>query len=136
MLESRKMKRAGEILAPLMRRLTARDTPLPWLAGAWKSIVGGRLAAHTRPVKLSNGVLEISADSLEWKNQLKDMVDEFPRRINAAWSGRLVEKARIILDAGLEAGLEPGAEAERNPFVRRRGVAFPPRRGGGGSPPR
>ncbi len=130
MLESRKMKRAGEILAPLMRRLTARDAPLPWLEGAWKSIVGSRLAAHTRPVKLSNGILEISADSLEWKNQLKDMVDEFPRRINVAWSGRLVVKALIVPDAGLEAG----AEAERNPFVRRRGVAFPRRRGG--SPPR
>jgi predicted nucleic acid-binding Zn ribbon protein len=130
MLESRKMKRAGEILAPLMRRLMARDAPLPWLEGSWKSIVGSRLAAHTRPVKLSNGVLEISADSLEWKNQLKDMVDEFPRRINAAWSGRLVEKALIILDARLEAD----AEAERNPFVRLRGVAFPRRRGG--SPPR
>jgi hypothetical protein len=136
MLESRKMKRAGEILAPLMRRLTVRDAPLPWLEGAWKSIVGSRLASHTRPVKLSNGVLEISADSLEWKNQLKDMVDEFPRRINAAWSGRLVEKALIVLETGLEAGLEHSAEVERNPFVRRRGVAFPPRRGRGGSPPR
>jgi predicted nucleic acid-binding Zn ribbon protein len=107
---------------------------MPWLAGAWKSIVGSQLAAHTRPMKLSNGVLEISADSLEWKNQLKDMVDEFPRRINVAWSGRLVEKALIVLEAGSEAGLEHTAEAERNPFVRRRGVAFPPRRGG--SPPR
>jgi predicted nucleic acid-binding Zn ribbon protein len=76
------MKRAGEILAPLMRRLTARDAPLPWLAGAWKSIVGSRLAAHTRPVKLSNGVLEISADSLELP-PLASMVKKAVKRVVA-----------------------------------------------------
>jgi predicted nucleic acid-binding Zn ribbon protein len=119
-LESPDMEQAKNILGPMLRQLGAREEPLPWLAAAWKFLVGRELAAHTRPLKLRNGLLEIAVSSPEWERQVAGLSSQIGERINAAGCGLRVEKVQVV----------PAPPRERNPFVRTRGVTSGRRPGG------
>jgi hypothetical protein len=106
------MEQVKDILGPLLRRLGAREEPLPWLTAAWKFLVGRELAAHTRPLRWRNGLLEIAVSSPEWERQVASMTSQIGERINTAGCGLRVEKVQVV----------PAPPQERNPFVRTRGV--------------
>jgi hypothetical protein len=111
-LESRDMEQVKDILGPMLRQLGAREEPLPWLAAAWKFLVGQELAAHTRPLRWRSGLLEIAVHPPEWERQVASMSAQIGERINTAGCGLRVQKVQVV----------PAPPQERNPFVRTRGV--------------
>jgi predicted nucleic acid-binding Zn ribbon protein len=124
------MQKAGDLLGSAVRRMKRPEATVAWLASAWPTIVGKMLAAHTRPLRCENGLLEIAADRKDWKSQLEPMTHEFCARINQAWGGRLVTEVKFVGTA--RAAVKPGAskpgpkhasresDNEHLPFIRRR----------------
>jgi Dna[CI] antecedent, DciA len=120
------MKRIGEFLAPALRQTVARQSPFTWLAEAWPAIVGRRIAEHSRPSRLSSGVLDVAVKNKSWRNELTEMAGEFRERINSAWSGNLVRE--IQFSAGHSGPrLRHEFDNDYTPFVRgkRRGGDLP-----------
>jgi predicted nucleic acid-binding Zn ribbon protein len=120
------MKRIGEFIAPALRRATSPRSSFAWLAGTWPAIVGKRLAAHTRPAKITNGVLEIAVSGKEWRAGLEDIAGEFRARVNAAWGSPVVAEVRFADDRAGRPRLRREFDNDHTPFVRtRKPVAQP-----------
>jgi len=113
------MERAGKILGGALRRLKKPEAALAWLSAAWPSVVGRALAAHTRPVRCSDGRLEVAADSKVWQKQLESMKSEFCARVNQAWGGELVQEVKFLTKPGPRR-LSREADNDYLPFIRRR----------------
>ena len=76
-------KPVGSIFGELARRNGwAADLQKGRVLSHWESIVGDQLAAKTRAVSLTDGELEIRAESTAWATQLRAMERELLRRID------------------------------------------------------
>ena len=63
--------RLGDVIAELVRSLDLdRHQDLQLLAQEWPQLVGGAVAAHTRPGSLNNRILEVFVDNSVWLNEL------------------------------------------------------------------
>ncbi len=113
------MERAADILGAAMRRLERPEATMAWLAGAWAAIVGEQLAAHTKPIGVNGGILEVRASGADWQNQLECMSSEFREKINRAWGGGLVQELRFTA-ARATGSLSKEADNQHTPFVRTR----------------
>jgi predicted nucleic acid-binding Zn ribbon protein len=113
------MERVGELLGRVARRLNRPEASLAWLAGAWPQIVGQALAAHTRPIRCREGLLEVTADGKLWQNQLEEMKDELRLRINQAFGGKLVREVKLAAERSAGPGLSHEMDNEHVPFIRR-----------------
>jgi predicted nucleic acid-binding Zn ribbon protein len=126
------MQKAGEFLGGAVRRMKKPEATIAWLAGAWPTIVGKMLAAHTRPLRCEGGHLEIGADHKDWKSQLEPMKSEFCARINQAWGGKLVREVKFVATPkslqksvdeskpGPKRAVSREVDNEHLPFIRRR----------------
>lgn len=113
------MKRAGDILGAALRQWGRPESALAWLEATWAALVGAQLAAHTRPVRCSAGVLEIAVDAKDWQDQLEELGREWRGRINATWGSALVREVRFVRRVrGLRA-VPRELDNEHLPFVRR-----------------
>jgi predicted nucleic acid-binding Zn ribbon protein len=65
------------------------------LAGRWAQIVGTDLAAHTRPDRLTDGELTVTADSTAWATQLRLLAAQLVRRLNAELGAGAVRQVRV-----------------------------------------
>jgi predicted nucleic acid-binding Zn ribbon protein len=65
------------------------------LAGRWAQIVGSDLAAHTRPDRLVDGELTVTADSTAWATQLRLLAAQLVRRLNAELGDGAVRQVRV-----------------------------------------
>jgi len=113
------MERAGDFLGKVLRRLDRPEATLAWLAGAWPTVTGKALAAHTRPVRCHGGCLELSADAKPWQQQLEGMQREICARINQAWGGNLVREVKFVEEPG-PAPTSHEVDNNHTPFVRSR----------------
>jgi len=121
------MERAAQSLGRVARRLGRPEAALAWLAGAWPSVVGKALAAHTRPVRCVAGCLEIATDSDDWQRQLEAMAREFGAQINEAWGGYLIRQVKFVPAKSLAHPSDASArrlpyelDNDHTPFLRRR----------------
>ena len=48
----------------------------------WPRLVGDVISAHTRPTKITNGVLFIEVDDPAWASEMRWMSEELLRRIS------------------------------------------------------
>lgn len=48
----------------------------------WSSLAGEVIGAHTRPQKISNGVLHLEVDDPAWASEMQWMSEELLRRIS------------------------------------------------------
>jgi len=119
------MKSIGEILAPALRRAVKQQSSFAWLAGAWPAIVGKRLAAHTRPCNLTNGVLEIAVNGKDWRAELEGISSEFRTRVNESWGSSLVREVAFSDDRRGKPRLRHELDNEHTPFVRGRRAPAP-----------
>jgi predicted nucleic acid-binding Zn ribbon protein len=55
-------KAIGELIPGVIRSATAKHQALFQLQRHWKSLVGTRLAAHTKPVSFRRGILRVHTD--------------------------------------------------------------------------
>jgi predicted nucleic acid-binding Zn ribbon protein len=65
------------------------------VAGRWAQIVGSDLAAHTRPDRLVDGELTVTADSTAWATQLRLLAAQLVRRLNAELGDGVVRQVRV-----------------------------------------
>jgi predicted nucleic acid-binding Zn ribbon protein len=65
------------------------------LFGNWSAVVGTDLAAHCRPVKLSDGRLTVEAESTAWATQLRLLAPALLSRIAAVVGHNLVQSLQI-----------------------------------------
>lgn len=114
------MEKAGEFLGAALRIMNRPEAALAWLAGAWPAIVGEALAAHTRPLRCEQGVLEIAADAKPWENQIAGMAREFSARINQSWGRTLVREVKFVASHPAPHGASRGEDNAHTPFVRRK----------------
>lgn len=84
------------ISAVLARLMKARGWQQPAaearIFGMWEAVVGPELAAHSRPVKLEEGILTVEAESTAWATQLRLLTGKLLGRI-ADGVGRDVVKS-------------------------------------------
>jgi hypothetical protein len=141
------MKKAGDLLGRVARKLNRPEAALAWLSSAWPQIVGKTLAGHTRPLHCEKGRLEIAADT-KWHNQIEHMTGDFCARINEAWGGTLIREVKFTATRRGVGPVERGRDLagnhngqarparlpyeldnEHTPFIRRpKASAIPPLR--------
>jgi len=63
--------------------------------GRWEQIVGGALAAHTRPGGFTDGELLVIADSTAWATQVRLLRAQLIRRLNAELGDGTVTGVRV-----------------------------------------
>jgi predicted nucleic acid-binding Zn ribbon protein len=63
--------------------------------GRWAQIVGGDLAAHTTPERLTDGELTVAADSTAWATQLRLLSGQLVKRLNAEMGDGTVLRVRV-----------------------------------------
>jgi len=63
--------------------------------GRWAQIVGGDLAAHTTPERLTDGELTVTADSTAWATQLRLLSGQLVKRLNAELGDGSVLRVRV-----------------------------------------
>jgi hypothetical protein len=114
------MEKASEILSAAMRQMRQPEATIAWLAGTWASIVGDQIAAHTRPVALTGGLLEIRTSGTDWQKQLEGMASEFRDKINRAWGGRLVHELCFATAMPSAGTVSKEEDNQHTPFVRKR----------------
>ena len=64
--------------------------------GRWAQIVGGDLAAHTKPERLADGELTVAADSTAWATQLRLLSGHLVKRLNAEMGDGTVLRVRVV----------------------------------------
>ena len=77
----------SDALDDLLRHMgSSRGETLSTVFGRWPEVVGDRIAAHTEPLAVTDGVLSIAADDPAWASEIK-------------WqSARVAARARDVLD--------------------------------------
>lgn len=63
--------------------------------GRWRSVVGADIADHAIPVKLTDGVLSVSAESTAWATQLRMVQAQLIAKIADAVGDRVVTSLKI-----------------------------------------
>jgi predicted nucleic acid-binding Zn ribbon protein len=63
--------------------------------GDWEKVVGAEIAAHCRPVKLTDGELTIEAESTAWATQLRLLSGRIMAKIAAEVRPNPVKKLRV-----------------------------------------
>lgn len=63
--------------------------------GNWSAVVGAEVAAHCRPVKLTDGQLTVEAESTAWATQLRLLAPRLLARIAAAVGHNVVQALNI-----------------------------------------
>ena len=63
----------------------------------WNDIVGEKLAAHTRPVRVSGSVLYVEVDDHLWFAQLKYMKGDMLKRIERAIKAGIFKDLKFLL---------------------------------------
>lgn len=75
----------GELLARVLEDLGGGETARALrIAERWEEVLGADVAAHSRPVALRRGVLEVAVDSSVWCQQLKLRSPEILAALRAA----------------------------------------------------
>ena len=86
------MESAARLLPRIYRKLAreaADEEAL--LLGLWPVVVGSRVAARTRPLRLFGATLIVEAADHQWRKQLSQMTGDILRRLNAAADKEVVK---------------------------------------------
>ena len=65
------------------------------LMAEWAQIVGADLAGHVTPAAFDDSVLVLQADSTAWATQVRLLLPDLHRTINARVGSGVVERIRI-----------------------------------------
>ncbi|MFI5913911.1 DUF721 domain-containing protein [Dactylosporangium sp. NPDC051541] len=86
----------GSVLERLVKqRGWTQPTREAKIFGEWATVVGGDIAAHSRPVKLEDGELTIEAESTAWATQLKMLAAKLLAGIAREVGHNVVKKLHI-----------------------------------------
>jgi hypothetical protein len=106
-------ERVGDIIARKTvvdpRRKSLR---LELLRNNWPSLVGERMAEHSRPTRLSRSTLIVAADGASWAGELSAVSYELLRNIEKVLGRKAVKKVRVLARA-VHGELEPAGDVDR-----------------------
>ena len=89
-------RRLGESLDAVARSLGAPPaSALTTLFGDWAGIVGPAMAAHTRPLSLTRGVLAVAVDQPGWATQITYLEADLLRRLDEALGAGVVTRLTV-----------------------------------------
>ncbi len=80
-MSSREMPGAKSLLPAVLQMLARESGDGELLTVVWADLVGAQIATATRPLKLSNGVLEIEVREARWARELNDRKPELLSRL-------------------------------------------------------
>ncbi|GAB2910204.1 DUF721 family protein [Rhodococcus aerolatus] len=91
----------SQVAASLVRRRGwSEQVAAGAVLGRWESIVGPEVAAHARPVSLTDHVLVLAAESTAWATQLRTMRREILARIEAGVGRGVVTSVTVTGPSG------------------------------------
>jgi len=98
----------GDLLAGLLgKQEFAEGMRLGRLAKGWADVVGERLAAECRPVRLDAGTLTVAASSGPWGAQVRFLAGEIQKGANRVLGAEAVSRVAVVVDDGLAEGPKP-----------------------------
>ncbi len=78
-------RRIGESLEAVVRRIGPQSpAELGAIFGRWEEIVGTSLAAHVRPLRVTDEALVVAADHPAWATQVRSLATTVLARVAAA----------------------------------------------------
>ena len=98
---------ADLLTAILGKKEFAEGMRLGHLAKAWPEVVGDRLAAECRPVRLEAGNLTVAVSSGPWGAQVRFLAGEIQKGANRALGGDPVTRVAVVVDDGLAKAPKP-----------------------------
>lgn len=89
----------GDGLARVLRGFGApAPQALGSLFGEWESLVGERLAAHSRPLKLRGTVLVVGVDDAGWATQVRWMSQDLLARLADGLGAGVVTSVEVRVE--------------------------------------
>ena len=89
----------GEGLDNVARRLGApRATSLGAVFSGWADAVGPAIAAHARPVSLTDGVLTVAVDDPAWAAQLRFLVNDLVAKVAVVAGPDIVGRIEVRVE--------------------------------------
>lgn len=83
MAKKRSVQHIRETVAALFQSLGMRDRYEENLAIAfWDRVVGEQISAHTRPLKVEEGILVVKVDDNTWRSELPFLAPEIIEKLN------------------------------------------------------
>ena len=91
------MQPLGSLLPALLRDLGLEQATQGWRAVTdWPTVVGPRLAAHTRASSFHEGIMTIEVEGSAWMHELGFLKRELVRRMNDHLGAPIVREVRFI----------------------------------------
>lgn len=101
----------------LVRHLGASSTStVQQVFGRWPELVGPQVAAHSRAVRLRDGILSLVVDEPAWATQLRLLEADLLTRLTEVLGPGVVTGLRVRV--GPLEGSGPGSEPGRDPSSR------------------
>jgi predicted nucleic acid-binding Zn ribbon protein len=98
--ERRAPRPVGDALDSLARRLGAPTAAsLNGVFSGWPDAVGPQIAAHTRPVGLTDGVLTVAVDDPAWATQLRYLANDLLAKVAAVAGDGVVGRIEWRVEA-------------------------------------
>ncbi len=97
-MASQQWVKLGDVIPSLLRVLKGQiESPIHKVVELWESAVGAEVAAHAKPLRLTNGLLVVSVDSSVWAAELaRFRSEEIIRRVNHAVGSPQVRQLRFL----------------------------------------
>jgi predicted nucleic acid-binding Zn ribbon protein len=106
----------GSVLARLVKnRGWEKPAAEATVFSAWERVVGADVAAHSKPIKLTDGELTIEAESTAWAMQLRMLAAKLLKQIAGEIGPNVVKKLHIHGPASPTRAKGPRRVAGRGP---------------------
>jgi len=76
----------------------ARSATVSGLAQRWDEVAGASIAAHTRPVRVRDGVLLVATDDPAWAAELRWLGDELAARAREVLGDPSIERIEVRVE--------------------------------------
>jgi len=94
--DPRDPQQLGALITRLVKvRGWQRSTAEARIFGTWEALVGADLAAHCRPVRLTDGELLVEAESTAWATQLRGLAGRLLARIGGEVGRDVVARIQV-----------------------------------------
>ncbi|EYR63908.1 RNA-binding protein, partial [Actinotalea ferrariae CF5-4] len=106
----------GDALSRLAtERGWSADLSVGGVVGRWREVVGDQLADHCTPETFDDGLLVLRTDSTAWATQVRLLVPQLLRRLEAELGPDVVRDVKVVGPAGVQWGHGQRRVAGRGP---------------------
>jgi len=84
-------------LAKVLKGYRINDIESIKIFSLWKGIVGEKMAEHSRPARITNGILYVEVDDPLWLTQLRYMKIDIQEKIEQSLKKKMLKDVRFFL---------------------------------------